>query len=378
MSRPAKKNPPDLILTLDFGGSGLKAIYREFGRGQNRALYMKAEVIPASLESLLEKTNSNISGSSEPENLAWVGVGDEYRAVGYLAATRYNANPGLAQKKYTNAIYRTLAAVWVVQQKLKLPNKFRLALATVLPPGEFSDTSIFLANLKEALNAFMTPTGLLRVKLVDFCCYQEGIGVYLSYCRQVKEAIAQTVVGVVMIGYRNASVLISRLGAIAHGKTADLGMVRLVDLVLEKTSGLKAEQIVKAITDGGTSPAVKDFLPLTEPGATAEVRKAEAQRIIEVVRLAKSEYAIALVSWLGEVLPREIDEIIFCGGTVDYLKDELDKHFPATSIKWHGGFEFPASLNEKWLGNRLADAYELANYFSQKLNNKYAGKLIHA
>ncbi len=136
MGRPKRIVPPSMILTLDFGGSGLKGIVQT-PDGTPQALYMEPEVCPANLSSLREKTEGNL-GSAYPENIAWVGALGEYRAVGYLAASRYNANAGLSRKKYESAFYKILAAIWVAKEKLKLPDGGSVSLALLLPPGEFS------------------------------------------------------------------------------------------------------------------------------------------------------------------------------------------------------------------------------------------------
>ena len=75
------------------------------------------------------------------------------------------------------------------------------------------------------------------------------------------------------------------------------------------------------------------------------------------------------MSWLTEVLPNknELDEVIICGGTADYLREELDSVFPTTPIVWHGGVEVPQTLNEQWLGNRLADVWALSVYHAIKV-----------
>ena len=46
MGRPRKKKNPDLLLTLDFGGSGLKCIYQTWGN-EPKVLFMEPFVIEA-------------------------------------------------------------------------------------------------------------------------------------------------------------------------------------------------------------------------------------------------------------------------------------------------------------------------------------------
>ena len=63
----------------------------------------------------------------------------------------------------------------------------------------------------------------------------------------------------------------------------------------------------------------------------------------------------------------ELDEAIVCGGTADYLREELDAVFPATGVVWHGGVVIPPALNEQWLGSRLADVWALSVYHGAKV-----------
>lgn len=98
-------------------------------------------------------------------------------------------------------------------------------------------------------------------------------------------------------------------------------------------------------------------------------RDTEIEKIISAVHSSRAEYAIALINWLKEVLPskNELDEAIICGGTADYLRQELDAVFPATPVIWHGGVEIPLTLNEQWLGSRLADVWALSVYHGIKV-----------
>jgi hypothetical protein len=50
-----------------------------------------------------------------------------------------------------------------------------------------------------------------------------------------------------------------------------------------------------------------------------------------------------------------------------YLREELDTVFPTTPVIWHGGVEIPSTLNEQWLGSRLADVWALSVYHSIKV-----------
>ncbi|GJD19256.1 hypothetical protein RIVM261_042120 [Rivularia sp. IAM M-261] len=362
MGRLNKNAFPEIILTLDFGGSGTKGIVQVTG-AKPSAFWMEAAVIEASRTSLAFQTRN--LGNAYPENTAWVGVGEDYRAVGYLAKSVYSATQGLRPRKYELALYKTLAAIWMIKQKFKLSDTLQISLALLLPPGEFEDSALLKPMLKDALAYFDTPTGTLNCKLVGYECFPEGGGIYAMYCKNIGEAIRRRVVAIVMLGYRNASVLISRRGILNRGKSVNLGMAKMVDLVMERTSGLEEEQLIEAIVAAGNEPKLVHFKYI----CGNNVREQEIEKTIAAVYCSRDEYATALTAWLKEVLPskNELDEVIICGGTADYLRQELDAVFPATPVMWHGGVKVPASLDEQWLGNRLADVWALSVYHGLKV-----------
>ncbi len=366
MVRLNKQAYPEVTLTLDFGGSGTKGIAQIRG-GRTTAIWMEPAVIEATRTSLTFQTRN--LGNADPENTAWVGIGGDYRAVGYLARSTYSATPGLKPRKYELALYKTLAAVWVIKQKFKLPESFDISLALLLPPGEFEDSALLKPMLRDALAEFDTPTVKVSTNLIGYECFPEGGGIYAMYCKNTGEAIRRKVIALVMLGYRNASVMISRRGILNRGKTANLGMAKMVDLVIERTSGLAAEDLMKAITSAGNEPKPQHFHNIY---SSSNHRDTEIEKIISAVHSSRAEYAIALTNWLKEVLPsqNELDEVIICGGTADYLREELDMVFPSTPIVWHGAIEIPSKLNEKWLGHRLADVWALSVYHSIKVRRE--------
>jgi hypothetical protein len=125
-----------------------------------------------------------------------------------------------------------------------------------------------------------------------------------------------------------------------RGKTVNLGMAKMVDLVIERTSGLAAEELAEAIAFSGNEPKPQHFHHLCNDNNHLN---AQIEKIISAVHSSRAEYARALMNWLKEVLPpkNELDEVIICGGTADYLREELDTVFPITPVIWHGGVEIP-------------------------------------
>jgi hypothetical protein len=88
--------------------------------------------------------------------------------------------------------------------------------------------------------------------------------------------------------------------------------------------------------------------------------------LIEAVKLSRFDYARMLSHWINEVLPPDLDEIVFCGGTSEYMKPELRNQFSHYSLSWHAGIAVPKTLDPDGLGCRIADVYGLFSYFKSQ------------
>ncbi|WP_446422441.1 ParM/StbA family protein [Coleofasciculus sp.] len=278
---------------------------------------MEPEVISLPTQAIKDYEAQKI-GSPVPLDSAWVSVDSDSYAVGYLARSRFNANAGLSSLKYERAFPKTLAAVWVAAQNLKLKNKFSAAIAILLPVSEYKSSDWLHELLVESLKKFNTPTGQMSVNLMAFDCKPEGCGIYMM--RQLGDdafAVNRKTIAVVMVGYRNASVLVSERGQITIKRTSDLGFVRLVELVEGRVAlPPSTARLTTAIAKAGEKFNRYSFLPLAS-STGEEARDMEVDRLIEAAKSSRSEYSLALSSWLREVIPRsvELDEVLLCGGT---------------------------------------------------------------
>ena len=217
--RPFK---PDVVIALDFGGSLTKIIYQS-DDGSPQVLTMFPEVAVTTASSGSAWTDGIPGLESPPESRAWVEVESQRWAVGAAARQLY-APAGLKGVKWERAIVKTLAALWVIQQRLGLRSGFKAAITCVLPPGEFEDRHRFEERLRAALEGFETPSGTLKVTLgqsgnTHFTCFPECSGVTLLYSQQ---SPPRGTIAFLMLGYRNASLLLSRNGVLGSGQTSDL------------------------------------------------------------------------------------------------------------------------------------------------------------
>ena len=368
----ARKRPPDVTIVLDFGGSATKGVYTDISLNE-KLIYMEPEVISLPPTAIADYESTKL-GIATPADSAWVTVDEQCYVVGYLAQSRFNGNPGLSSLKYERAFPKTLAAVWVAAQELKLKNKFSAALAILMPSSEYESGKQLHSLLVDGLSNFQTPTGKMSVSLTHFDCKPEGGGIYMIHRHRLGDAARQKTVAVVMVGYRNASVLLSERGQVNKRTTSNLGFIKLVELVESRISGLPSTaQLARAISLAGEKVEKNYLLPLAL-SSVPETRDEEVQKLIDVVNASRIEYAMALCSWLREVLPRQIrlDEVVLCGGTAEYLRHELENHFAYTDINWNANICLPERLQNSEIGSRLCDAYGMYLYFLGTVANDFA------
>ncbi len=369
MSKIARIPPPDLVLAIDLGGSKTKAIAVAYASGAKPVLLcMEPEVADVSYASL-QDYEQNKSGTSEPEDTCWIGVGDDYHAVGFLAQHKYGGNSLLKQLKEASAIPKICGALWVLREKLGLDNKLKVALTVLLPPSEYQDKESLLVKLTSALECFRTPTGEMRVKLLLFDAKSEGAGMYLHRRAVLGDDINNRALAIAMVGYRNASVLMSVRGTVSPGLTSEFGMAWMVDAFVRRTSGLHKEdpRLIPAIVEAGASCLHEPLTRLVRKKNPLEI-EAEAIRMAEALKLSRDDYFRALVRWLSQQIPVDIDEIIFCGGTAEYLKEELVAHWSHTYVIWNGGIEIPPQLDTAGMGSRIGDVLALYKAFITRIN----------
>jgi len=371
----AKKNQlPDLTIVLDYGGSATKGVYADRCFNE-RLLYMEPEVISLP-KSVIDNYEQTKFGKAQPADSAWVSVEDDScYAVGYLARTKFNGNPGLSSLKYERAFPKTLAAVWVAAKQLKLGNKFKAAIAILMPASEYESGKQLHGLLVDGLKDFDTPSGKMKVTLTEFQCKPEGGGVYMIHRHNLGDAAWRYTVAVVMVGYRNASILLAQRGQVTQRKTSNLGFIKMVELVESRIAGLPSTaQLARAIACAGDKVETRYLSPLAM-SSVKEARTDEVLRIVEAINTSRVEYASALCSWLREVLPRQVslDEVILCGGTAEYMRNELENHFDYTEVSWNGGIEIPQQLKDDELGSRLCDAYGMYSAFKGAIVSSLSG-----
>ncbi len=257
------KQPPDLYLCVDCGGSATKILYQSSKSSQPSFLVMSPEVEkiePDWLANYLKLEGSLISPA--PEQEAYLEWNDQLFAVGHFA-NRFSPEDRIGEAKYENASYKVVAAVGAILQKEKLPSEKinRIKLAILLPWNEYSDAKILEGRLDEMFSNFKFRQRKWRVKLEKFVCRPEGFGLAMIRMRQNIEEFKTANKAVLMLGHRNSTALIFEKGAL-RGDSPLYGFRELLDLVVKRTSGLERDALAMAIFG-----AIKEASKTTQRGA---------------------------------------------------------------------------------------------------------------
>ncbi|MHC5717783.1 MAG: ParM/StbA family protein [Nostoc sp.] len=352
-----KTDVKKVVITIDMGASKTKAIVQEYPEGKPVVLLLDSEVADIAKASI-----ESVQQEGSPESRTWVGIGDEYCALGELARRRFGGISQLKELKYELAVPKICGAFWLAKEKLNLGNDVAAYLSILLPPGEVQDKEQLQVRLKDAFRGFDTPAGKMRVKMLRYDAASEGSGIFFHRRRTLGNNMPASMY--VMLGYRNASIFTFRSGSISAGITSNFGMSWLVNNFTSKTSGLSPDNpnIIEVLVEAGVSCDSQVMQKLSRKRKGDEIQL-DGESMSKALLLARDEYWRAIVRWLRSKMDEDIEELVFCGGTADYIRPEIDAYFQKEGIKvsWHGNIFIPDEISSG-IGNRMADVWALHQY----------------
>lgn len=358
-------------MALDFGASFVRAIIAFLGFEKH--LYgLSPQVCRVTAESLHEYIKSRI-GNQDPTRSGWVEINGEYYAYGDLAL-RFKASLQLEKRKFELALVKTLVLIGAISQLHNLPSGTVFNLATLLPYSEFADKEMFEQILREALKFFRFCGIEKSFILKTFVCLPEGAGV-LFQGRESNTDFQDLNLMVLMMGYRDVSLLHVNQGEMSRGESQPLGFTNLVKMVSEKTSIRDHQKLIVAISKAGQNVNSKALMPLLH-NVGENYKEYELNRISKAIREAKTQYWLMISEWLKLQIPSDIEEVIIAGGTGQYLKGELNMLLKNTKVIWCEQLErrirttFPNQIKAHALEYRLADVYGVFFYLHSLINNQ--------
>jgi len=343
-----------LLVAIDFGGSGTKAIGSPGPDGTPQSCLVYPEQCEVRRDSLDSLTHAAVA---DPENRIWVGTKDgRHTAIGSLAREHFQGNAKLSSLKGEIAVPKALGILWLFKERFQLPASFRTVARLLLPPGEFSNRTRLVADLQEAASQFETPSGTLNIEFDDLSCLPEGGGIYAGILARNATLLRNNEVAIVMLGYRNVSQLLSRRGIVGSGISEELGMVRLVRGIASRMSGLAENRIAEALANWQLTQNDRSLAQLCR-SRSRSARRAELGELKQAFAAAREDYLYELKSFFEERLPMSCDTVVWCGGTAQFLRNELGRIVPEVESQWHGNLQVPEEVDTAGLKERLCDAY---------------------
>jgi hypothetical protein len=302
-------------LSIDFGGSGIKAIA---STGDDIYAF---RIAPEIIEMTGKPPKLNGAFEIDLSQNMWVGFGEERYAVGLLARMDYLSSIPLVGSKLDYVVPRTLAAVAVAMAKFRV-TKCKVNLQLLFPSAEFerTDASALIRSLKSALSIFDTPIGQLEAKLKTADAVPEGFGLTKRFL-SVNPKHASDQVSCIMFGHRNTSLYICVGGQPRHYRSNDKGFVRAIEYAkLDPLEGLR-------------DPSLVD------------------QESID-------KYWLANRNWITENLPPTTSIAIIGGGPIATIEDRVRKFLePAGSqgaVSFNGGMPL-ISGSRGWSGQWITE-----------------------
>jgi hypothetical protein len=177
--------------------------------------------------------------------------------------------------------------------------------------------------------------------------------------------IQQKVVAIVMLGYRNTSLMVCRRGRVSQFVSSDLGFIQMVRKVMGNVAGQEETTLASAIALAGVKISPTPLEKVLRH-SSSDARQQELDKLMAAIELSCQDYRILIENWLHKSLPDGVDEILFCGGTADYL-GEQGWHFQQSyALYWHGRLQLPTTLESMGLGYRMLDVWGLWQWHQER------------
>jgi hypothetical protein len=358
-----------ITLALDFGASFLRAIMTK--ESFKPELFLIEPQVTRVTSSSIEDYNNFKIGSGDLVKSSWIEYGGELYAIGNLAKSRFQGSLQLEKRKFELALPKVLAVVGAISEIHQLPNGTSINLAVVLPYGEYRDRDLFGQILTKALAGFKFCSLEKSFVLDTFICLPEGGGV-LTQGRPVGTSFKDLELIVLMIGFRDVSILFVDRGEMSKGITAPLGFFNLCKSVAEKTSLSNYQQLTQAICKAYKNANTKALLPLLS-NVGDSYKDYELKKIQKAIIQAREEYWLMLSQWLKLQIKDDVDEVIVAGGTANFLRPELKLLLKSSKVLWCDELErrinssFSDQIKANCLQYRLADVYGLFFYLLSRL-----------
>lgn len=382
------KETQTITICIDLGSSLTKVVWSLDNSPDINFLTMEPEIIECEHGHLDTYRSKRINLNSASKDDAWVNLKDNKQssfAIGFLASALL-AEANLKALKYESALYKILAVLGIIREQ----TQFRLAinLTILLPWSEWNDQSKLKEQIKKEAKSFLFRGKPINLRVLNCMCIPEGAGITLNRYTGILIQSSRFITTLVF-GHRNTSILTFQRGMMIEADTTNLGFFRLIDRIIELTSGLDRKLLNKIVYQLG-DPVNPDN-PILNQLCMSQIpqnQQREKDEIIVAIRTAQQYYWALISQWLQKQVPKSLSEVVVAGGAGKYLYHRLQEHFSTISTYWGTDWQdlIEASpqfknldLHEECrdiLAFRLVDAYAAHSYQLKSLHDSQNQKSI--
>jgi len=365
-------NLPHLLLAIDPGASSIKVVCSLVGDDKCYPFMIAPDCLDLDLvheSDRIPEPNPDFDHRS-----VWVRIGTKHYAVGNLVKTKYCSYTSIKPLKNDSIVPKIVAAIASAHRHFQLPKKFKVSIASVLPPGEFIYSQKVSQELLSALRSCETPAGKIVPILAGIDIKPEGYGI-LNW-HKTRGIAEDKDIGVIMFGFRNTSVLFSVEGELTGLKSSEHGFYQVLEQISSLSGGGYNERELVV-------PVWNYLINKNELGFKKISRSAnfdlELSMIKSAVEKSMTTYMRNLQSWLLSAM-QKTDMIVLCGGNAEYIDDNLDKFLEDYTTYYSGRghligkhilySSIPPEITETGIAVRYLDIYCLWLELSCKNQNE--------
>lgn len=365
-----------LEIGVDISTTVIKVIY-SFLEPFCPKLLLTPTFITSTTPEMVADYNKSSFGSNNFGSSGWVCFNNNFYFYGD-AAKNISNRLVLNKRKFELALIRLLIVVGVIARQYKLPKASKIKLAVALPFGEYGDRKILESHLSLALQSGFIFNGTqMSFELDSFICLPEGGGTFLQTQNPTSHALQQVVL---MIGFRDLSMLFIKNNQMTGGLSEPLGFVKPCQMIKNKISHqgdlIRFAEIYSQI---GRNLNLRTARPLFG-NLDKSFYPQRLEQIKNASHMAVSQYLLQIENLIESEIDTDTQRIIVTGGTANYFRKELNAILKRSFIKsicWCDELEkriitcLGSPVKDNWLQYRLSDTFGLVmNLHSQTITER--------
>ncbi|RMH41274.1 MAG: hypothetical protein D6694_09165 [Gammaproteobacteria bacterium] len=346
----------ELTVFVDLGSSCTKTFYA-IGENAHFA-FLPPEIAIVSQNRLSEFFAANETAA--PIDTLWLELGDgEPITVGRLAET-FRGDSLIARRKVDPGLFRILGTIGGIRDTFSLPSPLTVNLGIALPAAEYADRKILQEKLA-GVTKLICRGRELQITWGSIDCQLEGAGLIRERRARLQNVGAPSKIVSLMLGHRNASLLIYEGSSIQVEKCRSDGPGFFV----------ATDLAARLLGQEPSTPGLTEAIAAQSQSLRIQGRGFKPIDISSAVAEARTGYWQQVRSFLESYLPAGQFDLVCGGGAAWAMRSELRELAAEIGIKvsfaeelqqqlrdilsFHGGSEDELGENLKLL--QMADAF---------------------